>query len=140
MIIYLAKSNRSDKKYMVRVENKTVHFGARGMSDFTIHKDPERKQRYIARHKKRENWTKSGIKSAGFWSLHLLWNKSSLQSSIKDIENKFNVKIKKVSTSNFPSKSYVKKSTTKKSRKKSTTKKSRKKSTTKKSRRRRKKN
>lgn len=148
MIIYLAKSNRSDKKYMVRVENKTVHFGARGMSDFTIHKDPERKQRYIARHKKRENWTKSGIKSAGFWSLHLLWNKPSLQASIKDIENKFNVKIKKVSTSNFPSKSSVKKSTTKKSRKKSTkksrkkstTKKSRKKSPAKKSRRRRKKN
>ena len=133
MIIYLAKSNRSDKKYMVRVENKTVHFGARGMSDFTIHKDPERKQRYIARHKKRENWTKSGIKSAGFWSLHLLWNKPSLQASIKFIENKFNVKIKKVSTSKFPSKRSVKKSTVKKSRRKSV-----KKSTAKKSRRRRK--
>ena len=35
---------------------KTTHFGWRGMSDFTKHKDPERKQRYLDRHKKNENW------------------------------------------------------------------------------------
>ena len=100
---------------------KTIHFGAKGMSDYTIHKDPERKQRYINRHKKRENWNKSGIKTAGFWSLHLLWNKPSLSASIKDIENKFNVKIKKVPISQFPSRKSPRKSTkqrksTKKSR------------------------
>ena len=32
----------------------SVHFGAKGMSDYTIHKDDERKYRYIMRHKKNE--------------------------------------------------------------------------------------
>ncbi len=31
---------------------KKVYFGAAGMSDFTIHKDEARKQRYINRQKK----------------------------------------------------------------------------------------
>lgn len=93
MVIYLSKSTRPDKKYMVKVENKTVHFGAEGMSDYTKHKDKERKQRYISRHKKRENWNKSGIKTAGFWSRWLLWGEPTIDTSIKKIENKFNVKI-----------------------------------------------
>ena len=80
---------------MVKVENKTIHFGQKGASDFTINnKDPERKKRYIDRHRKRENWTKSGIKTAGFWSKHLLWNKDTLTASIKDTEKNFNVDIK----------------------------------------------
>jgi hypothetical protein len=73
---------------------KTIHFGANGMSDFTLHKDIARKENYISRHKKRENWTKSGIETAGFWSLNLLWNKPTISQSIKDIQSKFNVKIK----------------------------------------------
>lgn len=93
MIVYLCKSTKSDKKYMVKIDSKTVHFGAAGMSDYTKHKDSERKSRYITRHKKRENWNKSGIKTAGFWSRWLLWNKSSLKSSITDIEKKFKIKI-----------------------------------------------
>lgn len=95
MEIILRKSNKPDKKFMVRIDDKkTIHFGSKGMSDFTIHKDTERKNRYINRHKKRENWTKSGIKSAGFWSKHILWNKPSIQQSINDTEKRFNIKIK----------------------------------------------
>ena len=30
---------------------RTTHFGARGMSDYTRHKDKTRKARYIKRHK-----------------------------------------------------------------------------------------
>jgi hypothetical protein len=95
MIIYLGKSTRSDKKYMVEVDGKTIHFGAVGYSDYPTHKDPDRKQRYITRHKARENWTKSGIKTAGFWSRWLLWGEPSISGSIKSIENKFNVKIRR---------------------------------------------
>lgn len=95
MIIYLGKSTRSDKKYMVEVDGKTIHFGAAGYSDYPTHKDPERKQRYINRHKAKENWTKSGIKTAGFWSRWLLWGQPSISASIKSIENKFNVKIRR---------------------------------------------
>lgn len=93
MNINLYVSSRNDKKYMVIIDGKTIHFGAAGMSDFTIHKDSDRKQRYISRHRSNENWAKSGIKTAGFWSRWLLWNKPTLTESIKNIENKFNVKI-----------------------------------------------
>jgi hypothetical protein len=52
---------------------KTIHFGAAGMSDYTIHKDDARKERYIARHKNKEDWTRTGINSAGWWSRFYLW-------------------------------------------------------------------
>jgi hypothetical protein len=95
MIIYLSKSSRSDKKYMVEVDGKIVHFGASGYSDYPTHKDSERKQRYITRHKARENWAKSGMKSAGFWSRWLLWGEPTISGSIKEIERKFNVTIRR---------------------------------------------
>lgn len=91
--IYLAKSDRDGKKYMVDVDGKVVHFGAEGYEDYTTHKDPERKKRYITRHKNKENWNKSGIKTAGFWSRWLLWGEPTISASIKAIENKFNVRI-----------------------------------------------
>ena len=74
------------KYYIITASGKTVYFGAIGYEDFTIHKDPSRKARYIARHKNKENWTKSGINTAGFWSRWLLWNQLTLQSSYNDIK------------------------------------------------------
>jgi hypothetical protein len=91
--VYLKKSNKAGKKFMVIIENKTIHFGAEGMSDYTIHKDKNRMYRYISRHEKNENWKKSGIKTAGFWSRWLLWNKPSFIESKKNIEKNFNIKI-----------------------------------------------
>jgi uncharacterized membrane-anchored protein YitT (DUF2179 family) len=91
--IYLTKSSRPEKKYMVLIDNKVIHFGATGYSDLTQHKNKSRKMNYEKRHRSRENWTKSGLKTAGFWSKWLLWNKPTLISSIKDIEKLFNVKI-----------------------------------------------
>lgn len=91
--IYLYKSPRKDKKWTVCVDGKVIHFGAEGYSDYTLHKDPERKQRYINRHKKNENWKKSGINTAGFWSRWLLWGEPSIRKSINTIQEKFNVKI-----------------------------------------------
>ena len=96
--ITLKKSSKSDKKYMVIIHKsnskKTIHFGAKDYSDYTKHKDPERKQRYITRHKKTENWKKSGIESAGFWSRWILWNKPTFKGSITDTEKRFNIKIR----------------------------------------------
>jgi hypothetical protein len=95
-IVYWKKSTKPEKKFMVRIDNKTVFFGQRGASDYTIHKDPERKQRYIVRHKRgNENWGKSGIKTAGWWSRWALWNKPSLAGSKRDISKRFNVTFKK---------------------------------------------
>ena len=51
--IIISKSKNINKKYDARIDGKkTVSFGAAGMSDFTKHKDTERKQRYLNRHKK----------------------------------------------------------------------------------------
>ena len=93
-VITLQKSTSPDKKYMARIDNKTVHFGAKGYSDFTKHRDMSRKKRYISRHRSRENWTKSGIKTAGFWSKQVLWNKPSFTGSIKDTEKRFGIRIR----------------------------------------------
>ncbi len=47
------KSDKPGKKYYIITENnRKIYFGASGYSDFTIHKDEQRKQRYIDRHKK----------------------------------------------------------------------------------------
>lgn len=85
----------SPKKFTVVFDNgKTISFGARGYQDYTMHKDPERKQRYISRHpQKRENHSASGRYTAGFWAMHLLWNKPSLSASARDIERKFGFKV-----------------------------------------------
>lgn len=93
-IFYLYPSQKSDKKYDIILPfGKTVSFGAKGYSDYTIHKDSQRMQRYIIRHQKKEDWTSSGFRSAGFWSRWLLWNKPSLSSSIRNVEKKFGIKI-----------------------------------------------
>lgn len=86
----------SSKKFMVQIRDekygrqKTVFFGARGYEDFTVHKDEERKRRYLARHSARENW--SDPFTAGFWSAHLLWNKRSVQESMRDIARQFQIR------------------------------------------------
>lgn len=95
-IYYIQPSNNKTKKWMVILPSgKIVHFGARGYSDYTIHKDYERMRRYETRHKSRENWKRSGISTAGFWSKWILWNKPSLMASIRDTEERFNIRIVK---------------------------------------------
>ena len=98
--VILKRSIKKDKKWTVIVTTamttKTIHFGAKGYSDYTIHKDPNRKKRYINRHFKRENWNLSGINTAGFWSRWLLWNKPSIESSIKDIKSRFKITLKRI--------------------------------------------
>ena len=94
--IIISKSKNKDKKYSAVIDGKkTIHFGATGYSDYSVHKDPERKQRYINRHKSREDW--SDPTTAGFMSKNLLWNKPTLTESIKDTNNRFkniNIKLK----------------------------------------------
>ena len=69
---------------------KTTHFGAAGMSDYTKHKDNDRKNRYLARHKVTQNW--NDPTTAGALSRWILWNKPSLTESIKDYINRFKLK------------------------------------------------
>ena len=90
MEIIIKKSKKSDKKLDAIIDGKkTVSFGSAGMSDYTLHKDPERKERYISRHKKNEDWGKAGIKTPGFYARWVLWNKPTLKGSVDDLNKKF---------------------------------------------------
>lgn len=80
----LMKSPRLDKKFRVILpDGRKVDFGAKGYSDYTIHKDKQRMTRYIIRHQKRENWSKSGVATAGFWARWILWSEPSLRAAIR---------------------------------------------------------
>lgn len=84
-----------DKKYEVKLKNKstgrekTIKFGAKGYTDYTKSKDEEQKKRYLARHKKNENW--SDPATAGALSRWILWNKPTIKASLADYKKKFNM-------------------------------------------------
>ncbi len=86
----LKKSNRKNKKYVIIMGKIKINFGDDRYEDYTIHKNIDRKNRYILRTKKQPQ---NDINSPAFWSLNLLWNKPTLKNSIKDVEEKFNIKI-----------------------------------------------
>ena len=90
MAVVLTKSKKPDRKYDARIDGtKTVSVGQKGASDFTKHKHPDRKEAYLARHTNNEHWGASGVKTAGFYSKHVLWNKPTVQASIDDINKRF---------------------------------------------------
>ena len=112
----LSKSPKKDKKFRIVIPSgKSVDFGGKGYSDYTIHKDLSRMRLYVQRHggsvpnrnkddlqnrmlkvkkSSKENWTKSGINSAGFWSRWLLWSYPNLKKAKNHIETSFNIVIK----------------------------------------------
>tara|TARA_R110001606_G_scaffold90692_5_gene202584 strand:- start:4031 stop:4294 length:264 start_codon:yes stop_codon:yes gene_type:complete len=75
-------SKAKNKKFSVYVmkegKKKLINFGDSRYEDFTQHKDPERRRRYLIRAKKITN--KNGeltwkIKNTpNYWSVHYLWN------------------------------------------------------------------
>ena len=96
MKLFITKSKRKNKKYDLLDKNKKyiLSFGDARFEDYTMHKDPDRKERYINRHKKREVWTAEGIKTAGFQSRWIIWNLPTLEASIRDVNKRFNINIK----------------------------------------------
>ena len=95
-LVSLHHANDGIHKFIVKLVDSsnqlhTIKFGAKGYSDYTINKDSERKERYIARHKKKEDWTSKGVLTAGFWSRWLLWNKPTLQASLNNVIEMFHL-------------------------------------------------
>ena len=82
-------TDKTHKYFIITSSGKTIRFGAKGYEDDTTHGDNLRKQNYLARHQKREDWTKSGLDTKGFWSFWFLWNKPSIQESYDDIKQRF---------------------------------------------------
>jgi len=75
------KSNKTGKKLMIKVEKggkkKLIHFGDSSMSDFTKHKDPERRKNYLSRsggiRNKSGQLTKNDPFSANYHARRKLW-------------------------------------------------------------------
>ena len=116
----LIKSPKHNKKFrIISPDNSSVDFGAKGYSDYTIHKNPFRMRLYVSRHggkitkqiknedntnkvhskmmkvsiSSKENWKKTGIKTAGFWSRWLLWSHPNLNKAKNIIAQKFKITI-----------------------------------------------
>jgi len=70
-------SRKGNFKYFVVYGGKTVHFGSKVNSDWTHHKDPERRKRYRARHSKlllKDGTPAYKVKGTpAYFSWHLLW-------------------------------------------------------------------
>jgi len=95
------KLRGNEKKYEIvfDVDGKTVtrKFGAAGMSDYTKHRDKERRERYISRHT-RDLRTKDPT-MPGYLSMYILWNKPTVEGSLADYKKRLSVYNK---TGKFP--------------------------------------
>ena len=94
MKVIIKKSSRTQKKYMAifykdKKKIKTTHFGSKGMSDYTKHKNKSRKKRYLSRHRNSEKW--NNYMSAGSLSRWILWNKPTFRESVKDYKRRFHL-------------------------------------------------
>jgi hypothetical protein len=91
-VIGFKKLRSGNKKYEIIFEKNgkkyTRKFGASGMSDYTIHKDKDRRERYISRHKK-DLRTGDPMKP-GYLSMYILWNKPTVTTSLADYKKRLN--------------------------------------------------
>ena len=92
-LVSIKKSPKSGKKLratFTSVSGKTKHtdFGAAGMSDYTKHRDRDRRQRYIDRHAK--DLRTNDPTRAGYLSMFVLWNKPSRKASIANYRSRLN--------------------------------------------------
>lgn len=71
-------SRKAHYKYYVVYNDRTIHIGNKKFSDFSFHKDEQRKKRYQARHKailKKDGKPAYLDKNqASYWSYWLLWD------------------------------------------------------------------
>jgi hypothetical protein len=92
--VRLRRATNGIHKFMaIFPDGKVVRFGRKGYSDFTIHKDRERMKRYLTRHRSRENWTRAGARTSGFWSRWILWSEPSLQAALRKTQKVLGRKI-----------------------------------------------
>ena len=90
-LLKITPSKIKNKKYTAffisKNKIKKIHFGGKGYSDYTIHKNPQRKKLYLSRHRKNENW--KDPMSPGALSRWVLWNLPSFKKSVEDYKRRF---------------------------------------------------
>lgn len=94
-LLRVVKSPKAEKKWRAVFQGesgreKNVDFGQKNAEDYLSHKDPERKQRYIDRHKKD---LKTGDPTrAGYLSMEILWGPTtSFEENIRRYKAKYNL-------------------------------------------------
>lgn len=74
-LYYPYLSEKINKKLKVYIKDnnkiKVIHFGHPDYEDYSIHRDKERRRRYLAR--ARGITTKNDITRANYWAIRLLW-------------------------------------------------------------------
>jgi hypothetical protein len=92
-LLSILKSRDGTHKYTAsfQLEDgiKKVSFGAVGYDDFLLTNDNKKKQAYLRRHRKREDW--NNPLSAGALSRWILWNKPNFLESVNSFIKKFNL-------------------------------------------------
>lgn len=119
MRVKLIDSPKEDKKFRAILVDlgKYVDFGGKGYSDFTLHEKPKRMRLYVQRHggfvtkkmlrlekpkeitdtlslvkkSRKEDWSKKGIDTAGFWSRWLLWSYPSMPKAKSFMKKEFGI-------------------------------------------------
>lgn len=94
----LRESKKKTKKYdLIQPDNKTISFGAKGMSDYTIHHDKARKERYINRHEANEKkfWDHNDPITPSYLSRFILWENKDINKAILGVEHKRGIHINK---------------------------------------------
>lgn len=89
-IYYPYKSDKPDKKFFIITNRgKRVYFGATGYEHYTDgHLDINRRDAYIRRHMKNEDWNNPD--TAGYWSLKFLWLYPTYKEAYKNIKKELN--------------------------------------------------
>lgn len=94
-LLSITPSEKPDKKMKAVFETdagrtRSVHFGAKGMDDYTKTHDKEQRTRYRTRHAK--DLQSNDPSRAGFLSYYILWGDStSLQANIAAYKKKFSL-------------------------------------------------
>ena len=93
-LLKVVKSKKEGKKWDAIFLNdngkeKSVSFGQKGADDFTKTNDVPQRRRYRNRHKK--DLETNDPTRAGYLAYFLLWNKPTLEASIKDYKKRFNM-------------------------------------------------
>jgi hypothetical protein len=95
--VALEPSKRVDKRFVMTFSKngvilKRVHFGNPHMENYTIHKDKQRKERFLKRFNKLINKFKDDPFKPMTLSHLILWNKPTLKESLKDYKKRYSFK------------------------------------------------
>eukprot|EP00965_Chrysotila_dentata_P029978 998288-Pleurochrysis_carterae.AAC.1 len=93
-LVSIERSTKQPYKYKAVFSTsngrKITHFGHVAYEDYTtIHKDRERRDRYRTRHRK--DLETEDPTRAGFLSYYILWNKPTLEASVRDYTRRLRV-------------------------------------------------